>query len=96
MITAQEARNNFMDHQMKEMHRAIDNVVEMLETISNTIELRSKAGLDSAIFHPYDESRYTSACMMEVAERHFRNMLNHYGYTIRKNNYKENILEISW
>lgn len=58
MITASEARNNVIQHEVEEYKKVGDKVMELIETMSKSIEFHSKSGIDHLDFSPFDKSRF--------------------------------------
>lgn len=96
MINAQEAKQNRANYEIG-IHIAVsENVNELINTMSASIEFHSKNGFDSLEFCPYDKSRFPSHQALKIAETIFAEILTSNGYEIIHNDAFNNSLKIRW
>lgn len=96
MITAVQARQNVIKYET-ETNAAVDKkVAELITVISESIEYQSRHGHTSAVFYPYENTRFPSLYAMERAQKQFFDILESAGFSVIRNNYSNNILEIEW
>ena len=96
MITANEARNNIIRHEMEEYQSVAAKVTELIDTMSKSIEFHSKSGIDHLDFMPFDKSRFPSCRELEIASQIFGQMFKDNGYKVTRNSWSDNIFTIWW
>lgn len=96
MITANEARNNVIRHEMEEYQSVAAKITELIDTMSKSIEFHSKSGIDHLDFMPFDKSRFQSCRELEIASQIFGQMFKDNGYKVTRNSWSDNIFTIRW
>lgn len=96
MIRASEAKANVTAYESHRFHAVEMKVNELLETMSKSIEYHSKNGITKLEFMPYENSRFPSYDEKEIASRIFLSIFQNNGYSVARNSWSDNILEIRW
>ena len=96
MITANEARQNVIRHEVEEYQKVAEKVTEIIDTMSKSIEFHSKNGFDHLDFCPYNKSRFSSCHELEIASKIFEQMFKDNGYKVTRNSWSDNIFTIQW
>lgn len=96
MINAKEAKKNVYNYQEKQFLETEKTVNEIIEVMSDSIEYHSKNGFSEISFCPYNESRFSSDEMKDIASSIFQAILISNGYEIITNNWRTNVLKIRW
>ena len=96
MITATEARNNVINHELEEYNRVANKIPELLNAMSKSIEFHSQNGITHIDFCPYDKSRFPSYQELEIASQILAKTFKDNGYKVTRNSWGANVLTVQW
>lgn len=96
MIKATEAQANVINYEAAFCENIKHKVDDMAEIMSKSIKYHSQNGFTSAIFTPYEKTRFTSIKALEYAQELFQKIFEDAGYQILENNYDKNTISIKW
>ena len=96
MISAEKARQNTINYEIKVYQQTETKVLEIAETMSKSIEYHSRNGFDTLDFMPYEKTRFTSDQTMNIAQDILRKLFESNGFEILENDIAKNIFRIRW
>lgn len=96
MISAETARHNVNQYEIEIYQQTETKVLELIDTMSKSIEYHSRNGFDCLNFAPYEKTRFTSDHVMNIAHEIFRKIFEANGYKIICNDVAKNILKVQW
>lgn len=96
MITAKEAKMNVINYEITLYDKIKIIVDDTLKAMSKSIEFHSQNGFDSLEFVPYNKSQFSSEKAMQIASNIFEKTLKDNGFKIIRNDWKNNLLKITW
>ena len=96
MIKASEAAQNVINVENERYKKVGEKVLSLAEEMSASIEFRSKLGLSTLEFTPYNVSRFPFDYELNIASKILEKIFRENGYTIEKNSVAENSFKIKW
>lgn len=93
MINAKVAKQNVINYDIKRFEKVKMIVDGIIPVISKNIEYNSNHGLSSITLFIYNDIQF---CDREIASGIFEKVLKDNGYTIIKNDWKNNSLTFKW
>ncbi len=96
MISAETARQNINKYETAIYQQTETKALEIIETMSKSIEYHSRNGFDCLDFMPYEKTRFTSNHTMNIAHDIFQKIFETNGFEILCNDITKNILRVRW